>query len=274
MLTFLIEPFKNDLTQYAFIQLLLLSPALAVTGTWTVLMRQSFTADSLGHSLLPGLVLALAAGIPIAVGGFIGMALAAVVLLLAGFGRGINTGTTVAVTATSLFGLGVVLATLFGVKVSTEELLFGNVLSVSHSDTLITAGSLLIVLFLAALWWRKLAIYTAQPLWAATKDLSETRVKSMLYVLLVITVGMSVQTLGALLTVALLIAPFASAAELTQRVRNTTLVATGLTVLCGTVGLIVSYYLGTAAGATVALTAIAFYLLSVSASITATKFRR
>lgn len=275
MIEFFTDPFSTELARSALVQLLLLSPLLAITGTWTVLMRQSFTADALNHSLLPGLALALAAGLPLAVGGFVGIAVAGLVLLLATNGRGVNTGTTVAVVAMSLLGLGTLLSLQLNVNTSVEELLFGNVLAVQTSDLVATGCALAVALSIALIWHRDLALYTAQPAIANSLGISETKAKFILYSLLTVTVGVSIQSLGALLTTALLIAPFAAALKTTRGVSRVAVVAALLTILSAVFGVIGSYHLDTAVGGTVALTAITIYLLVVTGtSVLRAKARR
>ena len=125
--------------QRALLELVLVGLVSGVLGCWIVLYELSYSAESLAHSLFPGLVLAALLGFPLVLGGAIGVLAAAAAVALAARVPGIERDTAVAVVITSLFGLGVLLALAPATPPGLENLLFGDLLGVSRAD-LITAA--------------------------------------------------------------------------------------------------------------------------------------
>src|ERR1700681_1881421 len=145
--------------QRALLELVLVGVVGGVLGCWIVFYELSYSAESLAHSLFPGLVLAAVLGFPLVVGGAIGVLGAAVAVALASRVPGVDRDTSVAVVITSLFGLGVLLALTPATPPGLESLLFGDLLGVSPAD-LVTAAVLAAVVLaaLAALHRQLLAV--------------------------------------------------------------------------------------------------------------------
>ena len=121
--------------------------------------RLSYSAESLAHALLPGLVVAALVGAPLLVGGAAGLVVAALAIALAGRTPVIGHDTAVAVVVTALLGLGALLALSPDTPAGLQSLLFGDVLGVSDADLALAAGlALLIVVALRVLHARLLAV--------------------------------------------------------------------------------------------------------------------
>ena len=247
--------------QRALLELVLVGVVGGVLGCWIVLYELSYSAESLAHSLFPGLVLAALLGFPLVLGGAIGVLAAAAAVALAARVPGIERDTSVAVVITSLFGLGVLLALTPATPPGLENLLFGDLLGVSRAD-LVTAGALTgaVLLALVLLHRQLLAVgfdrTTARALGGRPllTDLS-------LLALIAAATLIAVRGLGNLLVVAVLVAPAATARLLTRRFVPMMALAAVLAVACGIGGLYLSYYTGTAGGASVAGLYVLAYLL-------------
>src|SRR6266478_1806901 len=110
--------------QHALLELVLVGVVGGVLGCWIVLYELSYSAESLAHSLFPGLVLAALLGFPLVLGGALGVLVAAASVALASRAPGIERDTAVAIVITSLFGLGVLAAAvLVGLAVLHRQLL-------------------------------------------------------------------------------------------------------------------------------------------------------
>jgi ABC-type Mn2+/Zn2+ transport system permease subunit len=238
-------------------------------GCWIVLEQLSYGAESLAHGMFPGPVLAALTGVPLLLGGAAGILVAALAVALAGRVPGIDRDNAVAVAVTSLFGLGALLALTPTSPPGIQDLLFGDVLAVSRRDLLVT---LLIALPVLALLW-----LLQERLLAVGFDRSSARAIGIaprpveLIVTLLVAAGVvaSVQTLGSLLVVAVLVAPAACARVLTRRLVPMLCVSVAVAIAAGAAGLYVSYYAGSAGGASIALCLVAAYLaaLAVSAAL-------
>lgn len=249
--------------QRAIAEMTMLGLAGAAIGCWVVLFELSYASESLAHSLFPGLVIAAIAGVPLLLGATPAIVLAALAIALAARIPGVSRDLGVAVVVTTMFGLGVLLALSPDSPPGIESLLFGDILGPSDGD-LAAAGALLVVVaaVLPLLHARLLAAGFDRGA-AAALGLAPGRAEAALMVLLALAIVVAVQGLGNLLVVAVFVGPAAAARNLTERMVPMILVAAAVAVLGGLAGLYLSYYAGTAGGASVALAIVAAYLLSL-----------
>jgi ABC-type Mn2+/Zn2+ transport system permease subunit len=261
------EPFQEPFMQRAIAEMTLLAIAGGALGCWIVLYELSYAAESLAHSIFPGLVIATLAGVPLLLGAGPAIALAALAIALAGRVPGVSRDVAVAVVVTTMFGAGVLLALSPESPPGIENLLFGDILGPSDGD--LAAAAVLAVLAAAAAWLlhgRLLATGFDRSS-APALGISPGLVEAALLILLAAATVVAVQGLGNLLVVAVFVGPAAAARRLTRRVGLMIGAATAIGVLAGLAGLYLSYYTGTAAGASVALAIVAAYLLSTLATI-------
>ena len=263
MIDALTEPFSQGIGQRALLDAIVLAAACGPLGVWVVLYRQSYAAESIAHGMLPGLVIAAVAEIPLALGAAAGLLVAALGVSLASRERGVGVDAAVAVTVTALFGAGALLALSPQVPARLGELLFGDPLSITSGD--LAASAALALAVLAALYalHRGLAVVAFDEPTAPSLGASPARIGLALLVLLALTTLVSVQALGNLLVVALIIAPAAAALRLATRLAAALGLAAALAALAGVGGLYVSHYLELAAGASIALVAVALFVLSL-----------
>lgn len=242
----------------------MLALAGGALGCWVVLYELSYAAESLAHSLFPGLVIAAIAGIPLLLGATPAIVLAALAIALVGRVAGVGREVGVAVVVTTMFGLGALLALSPQSPPGIENLLFGDILGPADSD-LIAAAALLVLVAAALppLHARLLANGFDRGA-ARALGLSPGRIEAALLVLLAAAIVVAVQGLGNLLVVAVFVGPAAAARNLCDRTGPMLVVSATIAVLCGLAGLYVSYYLGSAAGASVALAIVGAYLLSLA----------
>ncbi len=256
MIDALTEPFGQGIAQRALLEVVVLGAACGPLGTWVLLYRQSYAAESIAHAMLPGLVIAALAGVPLALGAAGGVLVAAAGVALAARGHRVGADAGVAVTITALFGAGVLLALTPAAPARLGELLFGDLLGVTLTDLVIAAGLVLVVALALAVAHRPLALAAFDPAAAPGLGARPGRVELALLALLGLTVVAAVQALGNLLVVALLIAPAAAAQRLVGRLWPALLLSALLAALAGAGGLYLSHYLDLAAGASVALVAV------------------
>lgn len=261
MLDLLTEPFQGGIAQRALAELVLLGIVCGPLGVWVVLYRQSYAAESIAHATLPGLVLAALAGVPLLIGAAGGLLAAAAAVALAGRERSIGADTAVAVAITTLFGAGVLLALRPEVPPRLGEILFGDPLSVSAIDLAASAGLVAAVLVALAASSRRLALAAFDPPSAPSLGARPDRAELILLGLLALATLVAIQALGNLLVVALLVAPGAAALRLTARLSRALVLSGLLAPAAGVAGLYASHYLHLAAGASIALAAVAIYAL-------------
>lgn len=257
----LADPWSEPVMRRAFTEVALLGVTGGVLGCWLVLYSLSYSAESLAHSLLPGLVVAALLGLPLLLGGAAGILAAALAIAVAGRAPEISNDTAVAVVVTALFGLGVLLALSPESPPGLQGLLFGDVLGASDGDLALAA--VLAVTALAALTslHGRLALVGFDRSNARGLGVAPVAVDAALLVLLAVALLIAVQGLGNLLVVAVLIAPAASARLVARRLAPMMALSAAIAVGSSLGGLYLSYYARTAAGASIAAILVAAYVV-------------
>ncbi|HXS33012.1 MAG TPA: metal ABC transporter permease [Solirubrobacterales bacterium] len=248
--------------QRALAEVVLVGAAGGALGCWVVFYGLSYAAESLAHSIFPGLVLAAIAGVPLLLGAAPAIVVAALAIALCARIAGVSREAAVAVVVTTMFGLGVLLALSPQSPPGVESLLFGDVFGVTDAD--LAAAAVLAALAAVALrlLHGRLLIAGFDRGTARSLGVSPAFADAALLVLLAAGIVVAVQGLGNLLVVAVFVGPAAAARRLSDRMLPIMLLAAALAVLAGVGGLYLSYYAGTAGGASVALAIVAVYALS------------
>jgi len=261
----MLEPFQQPFMQRALLELALVGVAGGALGCWVVQYGFSYAAESLAHSIFPGLVLAAIAGVPLLLGATPAALLAALGIAACARAPGVGREAAVAVVVTTAFGLGVLLALSPSSPPGIESLLFGDVFGATDAD-LVAAAGLVAVLgpALYLLHGRFLAV-GFDPGAARDLGVSPAIVEAALLALLALGTVVAVQGLGNLLVVAVFVAPAASARQLSDRMAPMMAIAATIAVAGAVAGLYLSYYVGTAGGASVALSLAVAYPLSLLA---------
>ncbi len=259
----MLEPLSEPFMQRALAEVVLLGLAGGALGCWIVFYGFSYAAESLAHSIFPGLVLAAIAGAPLLLGAAPAIVLAAAAIALVSRIAGVGRDAAVAVVVTTMFGLGALLALAPSSPPGIESLLFGDVFGVTDGDLAAAAALVVLVAVALRLLHGRLLIAGFDRGTARSLGVPPALADAALLILLGAAIVVAVQGLGNLLVVAVFVGPAAAARRLSERMLPMMLLAAGLAVLAGVGGLYLSYYAGTAGGASVALAIVAIYLLSL-----------
>ena len=274
MIDWLTDPLSQEFMRRALLEVGLISLASGALGCWVIFYGVSYAAESLAHALFPGLVLAALVGVPVLVGGIPGITIAAIAIALVGRTPGIGRDAAVSVVVTALFGLGALLALSPASPPGIQTLLFGDILAPSDTD-LILSGVLAatVVAILLVLHWRLLAVAFDRST-AGVLGTPPILADVAVLVLLAGAVLVAAQGLGTLLAVAALVGPAATARLLTRRLGAMMVASTALGIVAGIGGLYLSYYVGLAAGASIAALIVVGYFLALAATTFAPILRR
>ncbi len=246
-------PFQLPFMVQAMWIAVLVAVPTALLSCFLVLKGWSLMGDAISHAVLPGVVLAYIVGIPLGIGAFIaGMVCALSVGFLKENSR-IKEDTVMGVVFAGLFGLGIVLYTAIRTDVHLDHILFGNMLGVGQAD-LLTAGIIaLVVVALVGAKWRDLMLFIFDPQQAGAIGLPTRLLHYGLLALISLPIVGSLQAVGIVLVIALLIAPGAIAFLVTKRFGVMLFVAMGVSVGCGLVGVYLSFFLDSAPAPTIVL---------------------
>ena len=259
----MLEPLREPFIQRALAEVVLVGAAGGAIGCWVVLYGFSYAAESLAHSIFPGLVLAAIAGVPLLLGATPAIVLAALAIALGARVAGIDREGAIAVVVTTMFGLGALLALSPRSPPGVESLLFGDVFGATAADVATAAAFAALAALALRLLHGRLLVAGFDRGAAPALGVSPALADAALLVLLAAGIAVAVQGLGNLLVVAVFVGPAAAARQLSERMLPTMLLAAALAALAGVGGLYLSYYAGTAGGASVALAIVAVYLLSL-----------
>ena len=259
----LVEPFPEPIGQRAAAGVVLLGIVGGLAGCWVVLYGLSYAAESLAHGSLPGMVVAVAAGLPLVVGTSGGLLVAAAAIALVARVPALGRDTAVSIVISTMLGLGALLALAPSTPRGLAALLFGDVLGLSTADLAVgVLVAALLAVLLTVFHGRLLAVGFDRET-AARLGVRPGLVELLLLVLLGLALVVVVPALGNLLAAAILIGPAATARLVTRRVPSMLAVAVLLAIGCGLAGLDASYQLSTASGATIAATILVVYLLAL-----------
>lgn len=257
----LIDPWRSGILQRAAIEVLLLGITGGVLGCWIVWGGLSFSAEALPHAMFPGLVGAALIGVPLLLGGAIGLAVAALLIAAASRIPTLDRDTSISVVFTSLFGLGALMALAPDTPAGVSELLFGDVLGLSDGDVIVAAGLTALVLVTLVVLHPRLLAATFDRDAARALGVGPGLTDVVLVGLIAVATLICVQALGNLFVAATLVAPAAVARLLPLRLVPSMVAAAAVAVACGIAGLYLSYYANTATGASIAGITVAVYLV-------------
>jgi manganese/iron transport system permease protein len=234
----------------------------AVVGSYMVLRGLAFMGDALSHSAFPGVVAAYLLKGPF----YVGAAIAAVGTALA-IGwvtrRGNLRGdTAIGVLFAGMFALGIFLFSLIPNYVGDLfGFLFGEVLGIGVGDLIALSVLAVLVLGTVALLWKELLYSTFDPLGAAASGLPVVRLDYLFLALIALTIVISLQAVGIILVVAMLVTPAATGQLVARSFGRLVAVAVVVGVASPIVGLYLSYWLNAASGATIVLVETALFVV-------------
>jgi len=262
-----LEPLTFAFFVRALVAAVVVGVVCAVVGSYMVLRGLAFMGDALSHSAFPGVVVAYLLKGPF----YLGAAVAAVGTALAiGWvsrrGR-LRSDTTIGVLFAGMFALGVFLFSripnyvgdLFG-------FLFGEILGIGEGDLVALTVLAVFVIAVVALLWKELLYSTFDPLGAAAAGLPVSRLDYVLLAVIALTIVVSLQAVGIILVVAMLVTPAAIGQLVATSFGRLVTVAVVVGVLGPVVGLYLSYWLDAATGATIVLVETAAFGLALGAS--------
>jgi manganese/iron transport system permease protein len=246
----------------------------ATVGSYMVLRGLAFMGDALSHSAFPGVVVAYMIKAPF----YLGASVAAVATALAigwvtrqGKIRG---DTAIGVLFAGMFALGVFLfSTIPNYVGDLFGFLFGQVLGIGFSDLISLSVLAAVVLGTVALLWKELLYATFDPLGAAASGLPVSQLDYLLLALIALTIVISLQSVGIILVVAMLVTPAATAQLVSKSFGRLVVIAGVIGGLSPLVGLYGSYYLNSASGATIVLVETGVFAVVLSITSLLGRFR-
>ncbi len=263
MLTWLIEPLEFEFMRQAIAIGISLGILSAVVGSYLILQQMGMMSGVISHAVLPGISIAFFLEINLAIGAFIaGVSSALVVVAIQKRSR-IKVDAAMALTLTSFLALGVILVTTLRTnQINLDEILFGDILGVTSGDVWRTVIITAIILLLTKLFYKELEFYTFDSLGAKACGLPVNLLYLGLICAITLTIVASMQTVGVLLVMSLLVGPAITAYLLVKELSQMMLVGSIIGATASVAGMYSSYYFDLPSGAAIVMVIFAFFLLA------------
>jgi manganese/iron transport system permease protein len=262
LLPTLLEPFQHAFMRNAFSAIVLVGAICGVMGVFVTLRGLAFMGDAMAHAVFPGVVISYVIGGSYLVGAIIA---ATIVSLAIGFVTQsglLRNDTAIGVFFVGSFALGVaIISTQRSYARDVTSLLFGSILGVSRDDLFLTAAVGCAVLIALGLFRREIVTVSFDRTFAQSQGLHLWGWDQLFLLLLSMTIVISLQTVGNVLVLAMLVTPAATARMLTTRLAPMLAVSAFVGAASGISGLYVSYFWGISSGATIVLVATAIFIL-------------
>ena len=253
---------QYDFMKNALLAVLLITPLLGMLGTMAVNHNMAFFSDALGHSALTGIALGVILGIDndlISMVAF-GILLALIITKVRSAGTA-SADTVISVFSSAAIALGLVILSVGGGFSKYSSYLIGDILSVTSSEILILAATLVCVTIIWAFIYNKLTLVSINRELAASRGVRVALIENIFVVLVAVVVMLSIKWVGVLLINSMLILPAACARNFSTNSRQYLFSSVGISLVAGLGGVISSFYLNTSAGATIVLiSAILFFI--------------
>lgn len=232
-----------------------------VVGTFVVLRGMAFVGDAVAHAVFPGLAVAFVVSGNLVLGGTIAGVLTAVLVAVFAQNRRLKEDSIIGVFFVAAFALGIVIISQApGYAGSLQQFLFGSITGIPDSDVFVVAGTGVLVLTVLFLFHKEFVTISLDRESARAMGVGVFWLDLVLYVLVTLAVVISVQTIGNILVLALLITPAATARLLTDRLGVMMALAPVLGGLAALVGLYVSWSWDLPTGGTIVLVLTAVFL--------------
>ncbi|MGO1182599.1 MAG: iron chelate uptake ABC transporter family permease subunit [Micrococcaceae bacterium] len=277
LITWLTEPFTLGFQQRALWGGMIAALMCSIVGVWLVLRGMSFFGDAFVHGVVPG----LAAAVLFDFSPYLGAGIAALVMV-AGMeliyrSTSLKEDTSIGLLFVGMMALGVVIISkVDSYTGSLTSILFGDALGVGWGDIMIQAVFATVVVALSLLLYRPLMVLSFSPAKSQSLGMRPKFTHWMLLMLIATAVIGSYQAVGTLLVFGLLVGPAATAALVSRTVPIMIAVSVVIGVVAVWAGLLISFYAGTAASASMALVPVVlfFVVLAVREALRLLRRRR
>lgn len=252
--TWLIEPLQFEFMRNAIAVGILLGILCAVVGSYLIVQQMGMMVGMISHSVVAGLPIAFILRINLAIGAFVAGVLSALLLAWIQTQSRIKADAAMALILSAFLALGVTLITkLRTTQLNLEDFLFGNILSVTNTDVIRTLLITLFILILVKVLYKELLFYTFDPIGAQASGLPVNQLYLGMIAMISITMVASMQTVGVLLVIALLIGPALTAYLWVKELHQMMLGGAGVASLATIIGMYFSYYWNVPSGAAIVL---------------------
>ncbi len=263
MLEFVEHLFTYQFLNRALITSIIVGMVCGTVGSLIVLRGLSLMGDAMSHAVLPGVALSFLFGIPMFIGALITGMIASIFIGYITSSSKTKPDAAIGISFTAFLASGIIIISLINTTTDLYHILFGNLLAITNSAFLTTIVIGSIVLILIIIFYRPLLISTFDPTFSRMSGLNTTLLHYFVMLLLSLVTVASIQTVGIILVVALLITPASTAFLISKKLYSMMIIASLISVISSIVGLYYSYIYNIPSGATIVLCTFVIYIITL-----------
>ncbi|MCX8574715.1 MULTISPECIES: metal ABC transporter permease [unclassified Gilliamella] len=250
---FIFHPFTIPLMQRAILAALATGIVCALLSCFLVLKGWSLMGDAISHAVLPGIVLAFLAGIPIIIGAFVSGLFCSVATGFIKENSRIKEDTVMGIVFSGMFAFGLVIFSKVDTSQHLNHILFGSVLGTSYAELIQIIFIAAVVSIIVIIKRRDLMLYCFDPVQARVVGLPVRLLHYGLLSILALTIVGSLKAAGVILVIAMLIAPGITAFLISKRFERMLVIAVLISVFSTVMGTLISYHLDASTSACIVI---------------------
>jgi len=263
IMDWLFDPLNYEFMRLALIAGLLVGILCPIVGSVLIVQRLAMLGDVVAHAVLPGLAIAHFLGINLLLGAFIFGIISTFLIAWIQLQTRVKADTAMALTFASFFALGVTLLTILNSSLDLEDLLFGNILSITLGDIREMLAIAIAILLSIKLFYKELLFFTFDRQGAEAIGLPVKGLNLGLMAGITLTIIASMKAVGVILVIALMVGPAATAYLFVKELHWMMILGAIFGAIASTLGLYLSYYLNIPSGPAIALTVFAGFTLAL-----------
>ncbi len=251
--SFITDPLTHDFMRKALLMSSLVAAVCGFLSSYLTLKGWALMGDAVSHSVMPGVVVAYALGLPFSLGAFIfGVGSVALIGFIKQKSR-VKEDTVIGLVFTGFFALGIVLVSKIKSNIDLHSILFGSPLGISLSDVKQTIFISLLVVILLSIFRKDLMLYCFDPRHAKTVGINVLFLHYLLLTCLSLAAVVGLQSVGIILVVAMLITPGATAYLLTDKFDSMTIISVLSAIISSLIGIYISFWFDLETGGSIVL---------------------
>jgi ABC-type Mn2+/Zn2+ transport system permease subunit len=261
MIEILIEPFKYEFMVRSTITAIASGTMLSLLGPFVINRNMGFMADAMAHATLPIIAIGVFLGFSISE---LGIPAAILIAFFLGYiikNSNVGEDTAIGIIFSSFFALGFVLISILNVTINLEDLLFGQILAVSRFDVYIVVSMCIVVICLLIVFFKQLLFYSFDPIGAEVKGLNTNFLNYLFLVVLSVAIVASLQTVGIILVLSMLLIPAAASKQITDTFVSSIYISIIFGIISSVSGLYLSYFYNLPSGPTMSLVATGIFII-------------
>lgn len=263
----MIQEFISSLFDYTFLSRALVTAIIVgivcgIVGSLITLRGLSLMGDAMSHAVLPGVAISFVLNIPMFIGALVSGMITSFLIGYISQHSKTKSDAAIGIIFTAFFSLGIIIISQINSSTDLYHILFGNILAITNNVFWTTSIVSLIVIACVIIFYKPLHLSTFDPIAAKMSGLNVKLIHYFLMMLLALVTVASLQTVGIILVVALLITPSSTAFLITKSLKSMMIVASIISAICAAFGMYISYQFNYPSGACIVLVCCIVYLLT------------